>query len=96
MTNIFTLDLKTADISICFGSNWIKFDVWINRCTFVNLGRPKFQLSSAHEKFGRRWIVLDHKYGCLDVLWVRSINYETWELKSGHSDLSGTVPGPML
>ena len=28
------------------------FDVWINRCTFVKLGRSKFELSSAHEKFG--------------------------------------------
>ena len=30
----------------------IKFDVWINRRTFVTLGRSKFELSSAHEKFG--------------------------------------------
>jgi len=30
----------------------IKFDVWINRCTFDNLGRSKVELSSAHEKFG--------------------------------------------
>jgi len=28
------------------------FDVWINRRTFDNLGRSKFELSSAHEKFG--------------------------------------------
>ena len=30
----------------------IKFDVWINRRTFVNLGRSKFEFSSAHEKYG--------------------------------------------
>lgn len=30
----------------------IKFDVWINRCSFVNLGRFKYVLSSAQEKLG--------------------------------------------
>ena len=30
----------------------IKSDVWINRRIFVNLGRSKFEFSSAHEKYG--------------------------------------------
>ena len=30
----------------------IKFDVWIKRRTFVNLGWSKFEFSSAHEKYG--------------------------------------------
>ena len=29
-----------------------KNGVWINRRNFVNLGRSKFELSSAHEKIG--------------------------------------------
>ena len=29
-----------------------KYGVWIKRRTFVNLGRSKFELSSAHEKYG--------------------------------------------
>ena len=34
----FTLGLKTADISICFGSNWIKFGEIkiLNNITFTN------------------------------------------------------------
>ena len=50
--NYYNVFYKTADISSCFGSKWIKFGVWINRRTFVNLGRSKFELSSAHEKIG--------------------------------------------
>ena len=38
-----------------FGSNWIKFGELSSESTgvlFFNLGRSKFELSSAHEKFG--------------------------------------------
>lgn len=40
---------------MCFGSDKINFvfksEVWINRRTFDHLGRSKFELRSAYEKF---------------------------------------------
>ena len=58
----------------------IKFDVGINRRTFVNLGRSKFEFSSAHEKLAILSI-LSVVYVCFSIC---LLCVECFTAKGGH------------
>ena len=45
-------DRNTLLSPIEFSSAGIEIGVWINSAGLINLGRPKFELDSAHVKYG--------------------------------------------